>query len=325
MAKIFFPLDNRGFSYYKNISNAGLNNPDVFLYYGIQTPFLNKIYQYHNNWRFNQLFELPLKNYWFEDTIKKIPDLGDEDIFFVFLEVYMLSYSRKYINFLKKKFKRPHFVFYFYNPITSALWDKFCHVKDLYDVVATFNQNDAIKYKIEYFPYFPYKIKNCIENTHDIVSDVFFVGAAKGRLPRLLKIYEELTHQGVVCDFHIVGVPAEYQKYSSDISYNKIIPYDEVIQRVSNTKCVLEVLQEGCEYVSIRSCEAFQLKKKLITTNSKITDSHFYNSDVVQIIRDGSPINISFINSKVEDACYNDLIKNTTFDLLFDFLKNKLL
>lgn len=320
MAKIFFPLDNRGFGYYTNFSNAGINDKDVFLYYGIKNKLLNKLYQVHNKWEFNKRHELPMKYFWFNACLSNIPDVGEEDIFFVFLEVFMLAYSKSFIKTIKMKYKNPHFVFYFINPINDDIWNKFLTIKDEYDLVSTFNRKDSIQYNIGFFPDFPYKI-NIVNPSKDFpTSDVFFVGASKGRLRRLIDIYEKLSQNNIRCDFHITGVPKEEQIYSDCISYNHIISYDEVLQRVANTKCVLEVLQEGCNYFSIRTIEAFQNKKKLLTTNAEIITTSYYNPEVVQVINQNNDIDIGFITKEVLDSQFVDLVRNTTFSSLKNYL-----
>ena len=76
-------------------------------------------------------------------------------------------------------------------------------------------------------------------------SDVFFIGANKGRYKHLLLIYDKLSNAGLKCDFFICDVAKKEQIKKDGIVYNKRITYDEVLKHIKASKCVLEVLQNG--------------------------------------------------------------------------------
>ena len=124
----------------------------------------------------------------------------------------------------------------------------------------------------------------------------------------LLSIYDKLSNAGLKCDFFICGVEKKDQIFREGIVYNKRISYDEVLKHVKASKCVLEVLQNGNNYVSIRTNEAIQYNKKLLTTNSEIINTSFYNKELVQIFS-GDNIDTNFFVKEVASDVYNNIIQ----------------
>jgi hypothetical protein len=97
-----------------------------------------------------------------------------------------------------------------------------------------------------------------------------------------------------------VGVKEERKRYSESIVYNTTLTYEEVLQKIQSTNCVLEVLQNGQMYSSIRECEAFQYRKKLLPTNSVIVNEPFYNPKVIHVITDPEKIDTEFVRLQVD-------------------------
>ena len=171
-------------------------------------------------------------------------------------------------------------------------------VSECYDLCLTINRSDAEKIGIMFCDYWPCVLppkKFQPENA----SDVFFIGLAKDRLPKIIATYEKLSEAGLKCNFHVTGVPKNEQKYSDSIHYlekgNWIMSYDEVLQNVMNTKCVLEILPFSQNYSSLRVCEALWYHKKLLTTNLEAPQEWFYHPEIVQCYSDADDLDTEFI------------------------------
>lgn len=84
-------------------------------------------------------------------------------------------------------------------------------------------------------------------------------------------------------------------------------PYEEVIQSVVNTNCILEVMQDNQEGATLRYLEAVVYNKKLLTNNKSITTFPFYNPQYMKIFETVDDIDINWIkNQDVVDYGYKD-------------------
>ena len=106
-------------------------------------------------------------------------------------------------------------------------------------------------------------------------SDIFFVGGAKGRLHEIHAIYDKFTEMGYKADFHVVNVNTDDQTRDG-IIYNKYMSYDEVLRHCYSTKIILELVQDGQDGATLRTCESIVLKKKLLTNNRGLLNLDLY-------------------------------------------------
>jgi hypothetical protein len=119
------------------------------------------------------------------------------------------------------------------------------------------------------------------------------------RLPCLLSIYDRLTQLGLKCNFLITGVPPGKQIAREGIIYSKWMPYREVLQHVSHTKCILEILEDRNNYSSLRTFEALVFGKKLITANAGILRDPFYSPSQILYIESAKDITKEFFETPV--------------------------
>lgn len=68
---------------------------------------------------------------------------------------------------------------------------------------------------------------------------------AKNRLNDIFKIYTILKDNNLKPNLLLAGVDIQDQKYKDEITYlNKSIPYEENLQYIFHTHCILEVMQK---------------------------------------------------------------------------------
>lgn len=291
--------------YEEYIAASMLEDKDVFVRNKIDRKVLREIFKLHNAWPLNKKVEMPFKRMWFPFFLNKNEFAENDKIFFLFYESFHLSYSNKYLDYLRKKYRNAKFCYVFLNPADQYNLEKLSKVRTKYDLILTFFEDDAVKYGFSKPKYFPYKLP--VENTKEgEKSDVFFVGADKGRLEKIIRVYEELKERGLKCLFYIVGVPKEKQLYNEDIRYNQKLTYQEVLEKVKGTKCVLEILKDDDMYTSIREYEAFQYNKRLLTMNRRILEEPFYNSEFIQVIEPNKTIDVDFLTRENESTGFVD-------------------
>ena len=317
MSQIIYFIENSG--YYKYVIAAGEGDSDVFFPLGFKNHCIEKIFKLHLAWPINKKSDAPYVKIWFNSILKGIDIDLKQDLYILFAESYHLSYCNNFLNYLKSKYPGAKLVFCFSNPAGDYNLKKIQKVIHNYDAVLTFHIEDAERLGYFYCAVMPYRLPEINQGSLS-ESDVFFIGANKGRYKHLLLIYDKLSNAGLKCDFFICDVAKKEQIKKDGIVYNKRITYDEVLKHIKASKCVLEVLQNGNNYISIRTSEALQLNKKLLTTNREIMNTPLYNEDLVQVFS-GDDINIDFIIKDVAADIYDNFKLNTSYSEMKKFLE----
>lgn len=182
--------------------------------------------------------------------------------------------------------------------------------KEYYDLVITYEKNDALTYGFYYVetPYSFLKHINNLSETKDI--DLLYVGKSKidvdpSRFDKIIKIYELAKAKGLKTYFAIADVPEKNQKYKTEIIYNKIIDYNLLVETIKKAKCILEVSQLDEKGTTLRLFESIAYDTHLVFTNDNLLNHPYFQSEYMHFV-DCSDINNVFIdfgflkNSKIK-------------------------
>ena len=132
-------------------------------------------------------------------------------------------------------------------------------------------------------------------------SDVYMLAKAKNRLNDIFKIYTILKDNNLKPNLLLAGVDIQDQKYKDEITYlNKSIPYEENLQYIFHTHCILEVMQKNGIGFTQRACEAVCLGKKLLTNNPHIKNEPFFNLEYISTFTSPNDIDSDFLK-KIKD------------------------
>lgn len=314
MSLLYYFIEPTGYNKY--VAAAADNMENVSVFGGYRSKCEEKIFKWHNAWSLNKSFELPFKGYWNKVYTAEIPEECD---YILLAESFHLSYSKSFLGYLQKNFSKSKLCFIFSNPVAAYNLRKLQLFKEYYDAIITFSEDDAKVYDFLYCDVLPFKLPDT-DPTAKIKYDVFFVGTDKGRLSLLLSIYERLDALGLKSKFYIFGVPKESQRHRNGIVYNQYISYESVLKCVQQSRCVLEILQDGCNYMSLRTREAIHYHKKLLTTNKFINQSKIYNSEYMRTIRTAKDIDKSFIMEDVFGEAFTVADVAETYEPLLSYL-----
>ena len=287
---------------------------------GASVPQLGKAYPLfalHNAEPLNRYFELPFKRIWFRKVVDESKFDKEDEIFFILYESFHMSYSRKLIKHYKKKYKNAKFAFFFTNPVGEYNSRRLSKIRDLLDAVYAFNKEDVERYGYKFMGAQPFQLPH--QGDLEPETDLFFIGADKGRLPILLSLYERMTSLGAICDFWITEVPEEKQKYADSIHYNQRMSYEEVLRHDAKTRCIVEVLQDEKSYTSIRTLEAIQYHKKVLTMSESVKGTCFYNPQIIQVFHSAEDVSLDFIRQKVDESQF-DLEDTCSFVYFEEFI-----
>lgn len=287
-----------------------------------KNPFLKIWYKIHFSKKLNSLMRNPFKAILNQFLFKN--DFSDnKPICFIFIKGTLYLDNFGFMEYLKNTYPNAKLVCFIEDLVKSILDVDFRTIIRKCDLAISYDKGDSMKYGIFYYPT-PYSI--CpINNNHNIKpSDVYFLGLAKNRLQDIITVFEILKGKGLSCDFYITGVEPKDQIYANEIHYNTYLSYEENLQHVLKTKCLLEIMQQGSTGYTLRTWEAIMHNKLLLTNNAFIKQAPFYKSQYIQIYSDVNAIDISAIKNSLQKIDYEYMDKLSPKYLL-DFIETKLI
>ena len=220
------------------------------------------------------------------------------DSIIVFYDWNIYAKDLGFIQYLKRKLPKAKIIYLFSNIVRISGAVKYGvieELKNVYDGGYAFDKEDSEQYGFEWSPLVYTKAIDY--ELLDTKYDVFYVGNAKDRLDTLHGIYERCKEANLKCCFYINGVDNKKQVYS-DIHYNKLLTYREVLNYITRSKCLVDAIQGGSTAMTIKVSEAVVYDKKLITTNQAIKDEAFYHPENILIYKDDNNGDIGlFVNS----------------------------
>ena len=266
--------------YYRNINVRRI----FYLFQKLKIKFLNRIW-------------FP---YYFKNTFH-----DEKPICFIVSCDYV---SPEYLRYLKNKYPRCRIVKLFRDLV--KIWEErspeFIDCKDeLFDLILSIDADECKKFSMIHFneigSYVP------VENSANYpITDVFFAGKAKDRLDKLYEAYDIITASGYKCYFYLTEVPLDQRKCLDGIVYaDHPMSYKEMLFNTVNSRCILEINQEGAIGYTSRFLEAITYNKPLITNNTSIRESDFFNPDYIQCIDKITDLDPSFISKTNGFADYN--------------------
>ncbi len=288
---VFVSLDND----YERVSKKAraektpriiVNDPPAFSKNKLKKFF----YKLHFTPKINKIIKLPFKSVWkkfiLDKSVKKAINNNDE-ICFIFTGFIDKFVECGFIKYLKEEYKNSKTA-YFFGDLVS-LYEKnnglsIDEYKSIFDVVGTYNKIDAQKHGLKLIENSPHDYSFVKEDENIEPCDVLFVGRAKGRLDEIYSIYETLTENGLNCNFYIVGVKEDKQKYADKITFNKFLSYFEYLKLVKRSKAVLNIVQSGADGVTLRDYECIDMNKVLITNLSSIKEAPFFTPEKIILI-----------------------------------------
>lgn len=291
---VVFGNDNE---YYK-LAYSQLNNRDICsaIYYddprfsGLFGSIMMLLRRIHMSPKINKHFKLPLKSIWNKHLFTN-PFNDEKPICFVFFSAGRFTSHINYgfIDYLKSKYPKSRYVVFYQDLISENNRDisleKF---KAEMDMVISFDYEDCKRYGLVYHPLVYSDISIC-DGEEVQMSDVYFCGATKNRMKKILDVYDELSSEGYKCDFILI---TDDKKEISEIKKRKGIKhcnafsYIENLRHVKMTKYLLEIMQKGGTGYTIRFCEAICFNKRIVSNNEYLKNADFYNPDDIKIIDD---------------------------------------
>lgn len=271
----------------KNMKKIGIRSNRAFKGDNMALRFLRRVWFKYN---------LPKKDFWYNEEIIK------EKFSNILLFDSLLTID--FIRWLRKNQPESRIVLFYSNIVKSSLNPDL--IENTLCEKWSFEKVDCEKYDLKYnsgYYFSSLKVENISSK-----YEVLFVGRDKGRYNYLHSIKNRLEEAGIVTHFRIV--PNRNFLNITGKTYKREIVYDDILDLISKSNCILDIVQGGQTGTTLRVMESIFNKKKLITNNKAIKNLKIYNSNNIFVI-DGA-INASdikiFLNLPYVDICNAEIV-----------------
>ena len=234
----------------------------------------------------NKYIKTPFSSYIFPRLYPYKFD-NSKPICFLFFRNHEQVYATGYINYLRKMFPTCKTVLFLQDIVRLKTNFTFELVRDKFDIILSYDQKDAKDFNLLYHPTpMSYLDIPPLENTTQ--SDLYFCGRAKNRYKEIVTIYKFCKELGLKCDFNVIDLSNEGEQIEGINYPDHYFTYMENLQHVKNTRCILEIMQQGAEGFTPRLWESIVYDCHLISNNASLLDSaykdleglHVYNGDL---------------------------------------------
>jgi len=152
----------------------------------------------------------------------------------------------------------------------------------------TFDPQDAAQCGLRLAPQVYRRVDEYVDRAAQPDTDLFFVGADKGRLGALAALQQSCREAGLTTYFHIVGDRhtrcATRRLQPASVLQTEKLTYNKTIGWINRSRCLVEILQLDQSGMTVRALEAAFFGKKLITNQTAIRDTPLYHPDNVFLL-----------------------------------------
>ena len=237
----------------------------------------------------NKFIKTPFSNYVFPRLFYHGFD-EKKPLCYIFFYRHRVIFESSYLDFLRKQHPNIKFVLFLQDIVEKYEDFDLIKLRSIFDLILSYDKGDSEKYGFVYNTT-PMSVVDVPLDDSLPESDIFFCGYAKPRYPLIFDIYNKCMSLGLRCDFNIMLMPEGSQRVEGINYPPRRFTYQENIQHILKTKCILEIMQEGAKGFTPRLWESIVYNKHLLTNNSEETNSEFYykpgNHDI-KCLEDGN-------------------------------------
>lgn len=275
----------------------------------------------HWSGKINKIVRLPLKKLWYH-KISEQDFPAEKPCCYVFYSGKYITQDAGLFKHIKRQNPENKCVVLLGDTIEKKHWD-IAKIKKLCDHIVTYNPAEAEKYDLSLFTGVSYGPIMEITTPDVFEYDVFFLGYAKNRLQTIYRVYDVLTRKGLRCNFLLCGIKKADRVAGEGLHYIKPISYRENIANIQKSKCILEIVQRGCDAATLRTEEAHVYRRKLLTNNQNLTGQTYYDPSHMLVFSNVEEIDESFLKSPIDYEAFDDSYDYSPMKLI-DFLEGLL-
>ncbi|HLT42259.1 MAG TPA: hypothetical protein VKZ95_06095 [Sphingobacteriaceae bacterium] len=216
------------------------------------------------------------KYYWF-DRWKSQLDQIDTVIFFA-------GNSYEPLSFIVRRNPRIRIIYYYWNPV-FPLKVKPSDLQNEPFEIWTFDPDDAEIFGLKLNTTFYFD--NIVLPKQETIFDVCFIGVDKGRRQTVVDLFDILKVKKLKTYSYIVDSDWNKKPLSEKVAapnYKKPMPYNLYLEKIAQSKCILDLIQEGQSGLTLRVMESLFFHKKLITNDRTIVNYEFYHPENIFVL-----------------------------------------
>ncbi len=292
--EVLFVTDEDAKYLFEDLSNLPGIHTHVF-----QKPnnsLINFVRRVHINPKLSRILWLPKRDIWYNQKaiIDKIPKNG-------YLMINSSSMTNPTADFwiqIKTKRKDVKFVLVLVDSMDVVGG----HMRETkrrlnlikWDKILSYDKGDCEKYGFTYVGFDYYSPVDMVSDK--IVYDLYYVSSVKSGREEILKKINSVCKKNNVNNFF--QIVSSWRKIDYGNCYRKNIPYKKILENISMSNCILEVLQYGQKMQSLRYLEAVCYNKKLLTNNPDIVNYPFYNEDYMRCFKKVDDIDWEWVRKR---------------------------
>lgn len=275
----------------------------------------------HWSGKINKIIRLSLKNLWYRKIAEQdFPE--KKPCCYVFYSGKYITQDAGLYEYIKRQNPENRCIVLLGDTIEKKHWD-LAKIKKRCDHIVTYNPAEAEKYDLSLFTGVSYGPIMDVTTPDRFDYDVYFLGYAKNRLQTIYQVYDALNRKGFRCNFLLCGIQNEDRLNREGLHYIKPISYRENIANIQKSKCILEIVQQGCDAATLRTEEAHVYRRKLLTNNQNLTAQAYYDPSHMQVFSDTEEIDDAFLRSPIDYEAFDDSYDYSPMKLI-DFLEGLL-
>lgn len=252
----------------------------------------------------NRIIEVPFHEYVYPKLFPFHFNIKERPLCYLFFNCHQNIIDSSYIEYLRSNYPDVRTVLYMQDLVSSfSVKYNIESYKKRFDLVISYDEGDCKKYGLIYHPT-PYSRIDISNLSVQEESDVFFCGYAKSRYKKIVDVYYRCREEGLKCKFFIIGIPQSEQIVGDGLIYDRTLSYIENLSYIMQSKCVLEIMQEKATGYTPRLWESLMYDKHLLTDNSSVKKSIFYDPSGIHCLSDVGKIS-DWIN--IPTSCSPDI------------------
>lgn len=279
--------------------------------------FLKYLFRIHWSYSINKRIRLPFKRIWFKKMYRQ--SFADNlPLCFVYLGVNSIRFDGGFTEYVKKQSSQNRQIILHNDLIAKKCDYDYYSVRNKVDNATTYDKGEAEKFGIKYFCETTYSKLLPEPERAEFRWDVYFLAAAKDRLPKIIAVYDKLEAEGLNCLFIICGVNPEDQIQRKGICYSEPISYEDNIRYVLLSKCILELIQGGSVDITTRALEAIAYRRRLLT-DCPICEDDYFHPGQLQKFSSPEEIQSDFIKKALDPEEYMPLLDMNPLNRIYFF------
>lgn len=264
--------------------------------------WLGQIQRLHFNPRLNRIIHLPYKPCW---NSRYVRGINDQHICFLVTEPWLRMESAiRLLPYLRRRYPQSYIVC-FVQDMVDTICDLYTrrpidldYLRQYADLLISYDTTDSRQHQMLYHPTVYSPLDSFAKDCQPLY-DLYFLGRDKGRLPLLMKICQEAQRRDLRCHFLMLEIPKTEQISCEGITYlDSPLSYEENLRLCSQSRCVVEMLQQHAASSTFRMWETIMLNRKLLTNNVAIKDSAIYDTKYISVFEKVEDIDWSFVETK---------------------------